>query len=798
VNALATSNAAAEPQTNIKPQDPLTPLRGLVIAFRRPGDPATHAITPLKKWLKLSLDVFKLEKVDVLARTRDLQVMPELLAYAAALNLRVSLRITPDGAPPDFAALATQGLLDVHLAARVQISPDVLHAWVQASADAGLPVRVTLAGPPDASVDLEALVHALSGTTTASVALYDPFIDWDHWYVAEDAGAAAAGMNELVRLLALRGVDSALLFVPFCRVAPENFPRCVNWQQYWLDHQQYHPQAYQAARQIQGHTSSTCDKVLENLLTRQTSFHNLIDDRLLPWILNHPWLYIRVWAFHKLTRHLRLTRQRPEPLPETMEEAEAAVAELRVRHQATLGPECARCSLQRICDHPTEAFKQILPGLGINAFTGEAVVDPLHYRRLAERHLDPLDEARRVPDELDERRAERAAAVLQEQPTREVTAEDYAIEDHMTFPMPGSVRWYSLANAELQSTVLARLQPPFAVAYTVGGGYAALAGFSFGRHAKILCPMIGPSHRMALHVDEEGRYSFFRDAELVRPIHFSGASYVPRKLAGVLEPRISLWNIDGQVVTQNVLLWERQAAAKTGTVGITSSVIIISSFYSRRLQAVLTALAHQQGVDWGSIEVIVGYIPGIDATDDLIDSMHLTHPHLRILRAPFARPYVKSKGFMINECGAMASGEWIVLMDSDIVAPPDLFAQIERHMKGAHYLAPEGRKMLTAETTAKILLGEVRPWECYDALLETAGDYRHRESDGVPPGFLQCARRDVFEATPYTEFDHFEGADWYFSRRILDHFGPERRMEGMKVLHLDHGGSQWYGAAKQM
>ena len=778
--------------------EPLRPIRGLVVAFREPDASAPYSLTALKKWLKLSADVFKVEKVDVLMRPGDLPLLDELLAYGNTVGLRLSLRITPEGAPPNFGTFASTGLLDLHFAAPIHHAPEALREWLAAGTAAGLPVRVTLVGPPRATQQLEHVADAMAGAGAVSVALHDPFLDWSRWQKAREPRQAVERMNRLVELLAERGVDGALLFVPFCHVERKNFARNVNLQQYWLDHQHYDTLAYQTARQIQGHSSSTCDKLLENYLTRQTSVHNLIDDRLLPWIINYPWFYIRIWAFHKLTRHLRLARHRPKALPETVEAAEAAVVELREKQRATMPPECARCSLQRLCDHPTEAFKHILPELDIHALPGETLVDPLHFRRTISRTYDALDQVRLEEGSHGEAAAELAASLLQEKPTREVTIDDYAIDGHMSFPMPGSMRWYSFANAELQSTVLARLQPPFAISYTLGGGYAELAGFGFGRHTKILCPMIGPSHRLALHVDTEGRYHFFRDGELVRPLHFSGVSYVPRKLGGVLEPRISIWNVDGQVVTQNVLVWEPEADGQQTLDQIVYSVIIISTLYSRRLQAVLNALAHQVDADWAGIEIIIGYVPGIDATDDLIDSMHLTHPHLRIVRAPFGRPYTKSKGFMINECSAMASGSWIVLMDSDIVAPPNLFAELDRAKEGTYFLAPEGRKMLSPAVTAQILLGEVQPWEDYGALLETAGEYRHRESDGVPPGFLQCVRRDVFDETRYAEFNHFEGADYYFGLHIIREHGPERRLEGMKVLHLDHGGSQWYGASKQM
>jgi len=227
------------------------------------------------------------------------------------------------------------------------------------------------------------------------------------------------------------------------------------------------------------------------------------------------------------------------------------------------------------------------------------------------------------------------------------------------------------------------------------------------------------------------------------------------------------------------------------------SAIIVSSLYSRRLQATLMGLMHQRNFDPKRMEIIVAYVPGIDATDDILDGLRLTYPEVRIVRSPFHPHFRKAKGMMINESRKLAHGKWLLLLDSDIVLPPDFLAQADVLAKDAHYIAPEGRKMLPPDITAKVLLGEVRPWECTEELLSGPGDERMFECDGIPPGFCQLVRRDIFDEIRYTELDHFEGSDWWFSKYIVDRFGKEARLPG-RVLHLDHGGSQWYGVSKQM
>ena len=105
--------------------------------------------------------------------------------------------------------------------------------------------------------------------------------------------------------------------------------------------------------------------------------------------------------------------------------------------------------------------------------------------------------------------------------------------------------------------------------------------------------------------------------------------------------------------------------------------------------------------------------------------------------------------------------------------------------------------MLPPAETAKVLLGELTPWQDWDQLLNGPGEFRRFEADGVPIGFFQCVRRSCMDKVPYLEMDHFEGADWSFGYTIRQNFGEETRLTGLPVLHLDHGGSQWYGTQKQ-
>ncbi len=772
----------------------LAPARGLVCTHNARG--RAFQLTDLRKWLRLSAGVFKVEKVDIRVEGEAARMLPELLAAAKEEGLRVSLRVAPPVPASIFTPAIAEELLDVFLCAS---GDEVawLRAWRDAAAQAGVAARVQLETP--IPTDFDALEPVLAKATSVNVAAFDPFSSTQASIARDAAPEMIARMNGLARRLSEQGIETHLIGLPFCLVDEANLPCAVNTQQFHLDHQHYQHRSYEMALQMHGLGPAWMGKAVENLLARFTTIHSTLDQRLFPWILYHPKVYVRVWMLHKLTRHLKRLRRGARALPEDVTAAEAEIERLRRKALRALSPPCRACRYRRICDHESEDFRRRFPGVRVRTVPGEPVVSPLYFSRERPRHYDAVDAARlEVPERLRALAAEAREITPRDPHTREITADSYDIEGCYTHHMPGAVRWCSFAPGELRSTPLTRIEPPFTMTLTFGGGIAEHIGFAFGRHAKVMCPMIDYTHRLTLHVDALGHYVLLRDNVLVRPTEFEGERRQPVRLAGCLEPRVAINNIDGFVVTQTLLLWERGPDAAADWDRIRYSVIIINTRYARRLQAALLALAHQRDFDMSRVEVVVGYVPGIDPTDDLLDSIRLSHADLRIVRAPFSPDNVRSKGFMINECVRIASGDWIILLDADVIVPPDFFADVDRHADHTHFIAPDGRKMLSPETTARILLGQVRPWECFDELAEAAPEYRFREASRIPIGFCQCVRRDVIERHPYHELDHFEGSDWIFGKSVVVYEGPETRLEGKVVLHLDHAGSQWYGAPKQL
>jgi Glycosyl transferase family 2 len=798
LSAHTGKGAWPRPVSKDSPIEHIPPVRGLITATNRKG--ARLGVPDLERWLRLNRVVFKTPKIDVLARGAAYDALPALFDTARSLDTRLSLRTDCTAPPPaDLKHWRDVGaLLDVFLCPP-RIDAARLDEWFSACREAELPIRLQVTAPFEKDLDVQALAGRVAdaGAVAVNVALHDPFITSTK--VETQEPSLIEQLNDLAEALVARGVNTRLLNLPFCLVREGSRPVAQNSAQFFLDHQHYARESYELAAKLYQRGPVWAGKSITMLLGRHTSYPNPIDGKLLPWLLDHPWVRARIWAWHKLTRHLKLPRTAPRAAGSTLEDCERELKRFKARQRKELGPACAGCSLKRICDCDTPELRRILPGANLSSQAGEDIADPMRFAGDWPRYNDPIDRARLEQSGIDDALAAGGNAILTHQPPdREVDSFDYKAEGDWSWQLAGSVRWFSYTNTEKISTPLATLQPPFTLAATFGGGIAEYVGFSLGTQARVVCPMVAFSHQVALHVAEDGRYVLLRDGVPVRPVEFAGDCYVPTRLGSVVEPRLSLWNIDGTLGTQGVLLWEREQerAALPPATNVTYSVVIACTRYARRLQACLRCIAHQESIGLDRIEVIVAFVPGMDATGDVLDAIRHAHPGLRVLRSPFPAERALAKGALINQSLPMASGEWVMLLDADTLIAPDMFARIDAVSEDAHFVVPDGRKMLTPETTASILLGDVEPWRAWKELLEGPGEFRLREAEGVPVGFCQCVRASCLESVQYEEHGHFEGADWKFAQDIRERFGRETRVSGAPVLHLDHGPSNWYGAPR--
>lgn len=774
----------------------IPPARGIVSTHNQWGRPIGSV--DLKRWIRLNRIVYNAEKIDVLAISGAYALLPELLEQASELDARLSLRTSCDATPPDLRAYKKAGLLDVFLAPPRSDSTK-LQPWLDACREAELPCRVQIHGPFEADYDPAPLVELLKSSEVAAVNIsaYDPFVKVDLARDDRHSASTVKTMAAIAASLAAEGIEANLIHVPFCAVDEALWPHVVNSPQFFQDHQQYNEGSFDLAVSLYRNIPAAVGKILLILLARSTFQRTFVDAVLLRVLLHSRLLYGWSVALHKLTGHLRNRLGKPRAAASTLEAHTKNLEKFRAHERRMLGPICASCSLRRICDHVTPDLRRALPGLQPKVLEGELVVSPMHFAVAQPKHYDSIDAERMAVNEGQAALVKEANAMVENRtPDRQIMPYEYTVENAPWEHLEGGVRWHSITNTEKLSSPLGHVEPPFTISVTFGGGIAEFIGFSFGRHCKLLCPMEGYRHTLVLHVDRDGHYVLLRDGKLIRPVEFEGRFYVPLRLGGRLDPRISIWNIDAQIVTQFAKIWHGEQVSDAPAAEVKYSIIVVNSRYARRLQAMLRSIAHQEGIDRSMFEVIVAYVPGLDATDDLIDSMAQAYPDLRILRSPFPAQNAHSKGFMINESVQLASGEWIVLMDADIVVAPDTFAKVDAVSGESNFIATDGRLMLSKETTAKILMGEIEPWRQWQELVNGAAEYRYREAKGVPVGFFQCFKREFIDKVKYAELDHFEGADMWFGMALQDTYGKETRLSGLPVLHLDHGGSQWYGTTK--
>ncbi|MBI1320142.1 MAG: glycosyltransferase [Candidatus Hydrogenedens sp.] len=777
-------------------EERLPPVRGLVCGGNRRG--GAFRLSALKQWVHLSKAGYKAEKIDILADGQPRGAVVELLEFAASENLPAAIRLSVAPEEEDLRAFAAAGATDLFYAP-AQFRAQTLESLCAACTALGLPLRIQITRPLFEDSEFERVREMLWAEPIWSINLapWDPFLP-DRPCTRTETVRLLEQTASLAEAAVAHGKEVNLLRFPFCLLPRERWAEVLTLPQFYLHHQQYMYEAYDLAQTIHRCSVFGMAAAIEHQLSAGATHYHIIDKVAFPRIISHPSLHVRLWLKHKIVRQFARRTKRGAPLPDTEDAWEAALKEVRAEADRHLLPACRECALKHICDHGMPPLREVLRGAELTPQRAEGVVSPLHFNCGQLKRYDAVDEARRAEtDDLEAIAVEARRVIDESTPTRVFGYDEYEIEGRWTDRLIGAVRWWSLTTDRYRSSELARVEPPFTLGFTVGGGMAEQAGFCLADHIYLLCPMIGPTHYIALHVRRDGSYVLLRDGQPVRPTEFTGLFRVPKRLGSVLHPRLCLWNIDGQIQTQSPQLWLNSEPQPDAAPPPVYSVIVPSTRYSRRLQALALGVAHQAGYDLSRIELIVSYVPGLDSNDDLLDSLEAAFPALRIVRCTFTERHVRSRGLMVNEAVRMASGEWVILFDSDIVVPPDFFARLDGVPEDTKFIAPDGRKMLPPAETAQILLGECRPWEDFQSFLDGPGELWHREADGVPVGFCQIVRRSILQELPYAQADHFEGSDWEFSQQVYAKYGKEHRLEGCYVLHLDHGGSQWYGARKQ-
>jgi hypothetical protein len=421
----------------------------------------------------------------------------------------------------------------------------------------------------------------------------------------------------------------------------------------------------------------------------------------------------------------------------------------------------------------------------------------------------PVDDTPRYFDAVDRERRDEAL-VLQtlaqeaadwqrrESPSTVFSSDGWGFVNADFDPMRGVNQLHALLPGEKLTTKLPYLRLPFMVTVTLGGGIADAAGFAVGRHIRIACPMVAASHQLTLYTDTAGRYVLLRDGHPVAPSLLEGRGYTPPRLPDGAHLQVAVWSPETEMSITDIRVWHREEAARDHTAKPQADVaiVIFSTRFARRLQAVLQSLLHQDGIALERMQCIIGLVPGLDGAEDVVDSFRHAHPEWPIETVALPAQFDNSKGFALNECLQRVHAPVVAMLDSDILLPPRFLRAALDAAKTHGFIAPAGRAMLDAATTAPILLGEVLPWEDFDALAQSAPEMRVEENpQEVPLGYCQVFRASALEHIAHAEYGHFGAADFEFGQALKKHFHGAHRLP-LPVLHLDHDARQWFGARK--
>ena len=753
----------------------LLPRRGLILAHNRRLQYFLER--DYHRWAAYCGRVCQCPKMDLLAWGPIPQGLLSTIAYVREFDGAVSLRV--DGTvPPDGLETAVQeGLGDVFLC-----PPDVtvppFQQWLEACSRLKVPIRLQLQVPRMDPVRAEGLISSLpgAGVRMVTVVLEDPFQPGSTCQTPDEGKQVIEFCNLAAAYLPEAGVELHLVGLPPCLLNPAAAPYAVTARGYRYNHHTYDRQAYLFARRLLSVPPMAGRSMLLLALKRHTVSLNVTDR----WLTEK--LYIHSTPLHNAYMYAakRWRARHGTALVRTLHDGKGSVLHAPDRGIPGHAEQERAVHLLRLEGRVlTDA-----PGAAVQ----REVLQPRYYDRFDEERLRQAAlwcELAREAREL-----ERTVA-----PSRICDEKEWATYEAFVIPEYGATAWLTSLSGKKVSTQIDMLNLPFMVSVTIGGGIAELAGFQLTPSCKILCPMVETRHTLTLYVREDGRYVLLRDGVPMDPVPIPGEYPAPRRAPCVVRLRFVAWDIEERVSFSPLRLWKQPASEPVPEAKPAYSVVIFCTRFARRLSAVLQSLAHQTDFDLSKLEVVVGYVPGLDSTEDVLESLRLTHPHLRVVHATFPYQNVRSKGYVLNQCMEMTSGAHILLLDADTLLPPMLFAALERECPGHPFVFPKGRAMIGPEMTARILQGDKRPWEDWNGLMASADEIRENEALGVPIGYFQCFKRECLETLRYPEYEHFQSADYEFALGLRACFGTEYRLP-FHVAHLDHAGSQWLGAER--
>ncbi len=762
------------PGLTMAPLD-LLPRRGLILAHNRRKQYFREK--DYHRWAAYCSRVCQCPKVDLLAWGPIPQGLLSTIAYVREFDGVVSLR-TDGTAPPDGLETAAQeGLGDVFLCPP-DVTDSLFQQWLEACSLLKVPVRLQLRMPRMDPARAEGLLSALpgAGVRMITVVLEDPFQPGWTCQTPEDGEQVIEFCNLAASLLPKEGVELHLVGLPPRLLNPAAAPYAVTARGYRYNHHSYDRQAYLFAQRLFSVPPMAGRSMLLLALKRHTVSLNVTDR----WLTEK--LYIHSTPLHNAYMYAakRWRARRGTGMVRVLHDRKGSVLQSPSRAVPGHAEQERAVGLLRL-------EGRVPPDVPGAAVPGE-VLRPRYYDRFDQERLRQAGLWRELAREA--RELERTVA-----PSRICDEKEWATYEAFVIPEYGATAWLTSLSGKKVSTQIDMLNLPFMVSVTIGGGIAELAGFQLTPSCKILCPMVETRHTLTLYVRGDGRYVLLRDGVPMDPAPIPGEYPAPRRAPWVVRLRFIAWDIEERVSFSPLRLWKQPAPETVSAAKPVYSAVIFCTRFARRLSAVLQSLAHQSDFDLSKLEVVVGYVPGLDSTEDVLESLRLTHPHLRVVHATFPNQNVRSKGYVLNQCMEMTSGAHILLLDADTLLPPTLFSELEHRCPEHPFIFPKGRAMLGPELTAKVLQGDVRPWEDWNGLMASAEEIRENEALGVPIGYFQCFKRECLETLRYPEYEHFQSADYEFALGLRACFGTEYRLP-FHVAHLDHAGSQWLGAER--
>lgn len=228
------------------------------------------------------------------------------------------------------------------------------------------------------------------------------------------------------------------------------------------------------------------------------------------------------------------------------------------------------------------------------------------------------------------------------------------------------------------------------------------------------------------------------------------------------------------------------------------SILIYCHSFLNRLKFCLESLA-RQSLDWGSLEIVVGDPGSPDKLLDYLSWFARRHPHVAVTYLPISPEFKVNRGYCINKAFFASKGDVVIVMDGDILLPPDTLQKIYWHVAlNNDKIVGIRRIFLHEQTTKKVLEYEIdRPLD----FLKLSGEENcsKDESHVGVLGYFQALSRSAFRSAGYPEeFNRVNQSDIAFVERLTKYCGvvPQFLAE-LYGLHLWHP-RDWGGTKEQL